>query len=362
MTTISKYLLVFFLSCTVQFLSAQETYQKEIEVLKTQKEQITLQEKEGLKKEVAAIVLRQKNGEITKEKAQELKQEAAKKRALNIENKLAIVNNQIAFIERNQGSVNLVQDTVPDVSKIEIGLGHKYEDNSRIFGIKYSDGPQKSRPVVYDRRTYSDFVVAFGINNAIIEGQSLSDSPYELGGSRFFEMGIAWRTRVFRHSNFMRFSYGFSFQFNGLNPKDNQYFDATGPETTLETFPTDLRKSKLRVDNLVMPLYLEFGPSKVTRTDTKIRYSIRNQFRLGIGGYGGVNLGTRQKLKYDQNGERVKDKLKRGYNTNDLVYGLGAYVGIDGVLLYTKYDLNPLFKDASTKQRNISFGLRFDLD
>lgn len=346
----------------VQFISAQEDYQKEIAVLKAQKEQITLQEKEALKKEVETIVLRLKNGEITKEEAQKLKQDAAKKRALNIENKLAIVDNQIAFVERNQGSENLVQDTIPYVSKIEIGLGHKDEDNSRIFGIRYSEGSQESPPVVYDRRTYSDFVLAFGINNTIIEGQSLSDSPYELGGSRFFEMGIAWRTRVFQHSNFMRFSYGFSLQFNGLNPKDNQYFVATGPETTLETFPTELRKSKLRVDNLVMPLYLEFGPSKVTKTETKIRYSIRNQFRLGIGGYGGFNLGTRQKLKYDQNGERVKDKLKRGYNTNDLVYGLGAYIGIDGVLLYTKYDLNPLFKDASTKQRNISFGLRFDLD
>jgi len=361
MTTLSRFALFMIFALLVHGLRAQEGYQQEIDSLKTQKEHITLLEKEALKKEVASIVERQKNGEITQEEARQLKEAAATKHALNIENRLAIIDNKIAFIERNKGSGNLVLDTVSRPSKIEIGLGIKDADDGRTFGVKYWSGNEK-KPVVYDRRTYSDFVVAFGINNAIIDGQSLGDSPYELGGSRFFEMGIAWRTRVFQHTNFMRFSYGFSFQFNGLNPKDNQYFVATGPETVLETFPVDLRKAKLRMDNLVVPLYLEFGPSKVTRTDTKIRYSIRNQFRVGIGGYGGFNLGTRQKLKYSQNGEQVKDKLKRGYNTSDFVYGVGAYVGIDGVLLYTKYDLNPLFKDATVKQRNISFGLRFDLD
>lgn len=342
-------------------LSAQEGTAQKIDSLRLQKARIELQEKEALKKEVEAIVARQKSGEIGQDEARALKEEAARKRALNIENKLAIIDNTIALLERNDGEMLPVQDSTAYVTKIEIGWGHRDETNSRIFGIRYSDR-QEPRPVVYDRRTYSDLVLAFGINNAIISGQSLGDSPYELGGSRFFEIGVSWRTRVFENSNFMRFHYGLSLQMNGLQPKDNQYFVADSGETILETFDVDLRKSKLRMDNLVVPVYLEFGPSRMTRTEDRIRYSIRNQFRIGIGGYGGFNLGTRQKLKYDRNGERVKDKLKRGYNTSDLVYGLGAYVGIDNVLLYTKYDLSPIFQDASVDQRNISFGLRFDLD
>jgi len=361
MTTLTKVtvgIIIFFLA---QSLSAQTTVQQQIDSLKQKKEQVTFMEKEALKSEVEEIVQRQKRGEITLEEARELKQKAAKKRALNIENKLAIIDNTIALLDRNDGESLSGSESSSELSKIEIGFGAKDPNNGILFGIKYSESNQE-RPVIYDRRTYSDMVLAFGLNNAIIDGQSLGDSPYELGGSRFFEIGAAWRTRVFKNSNFMRFSYGISLQFNGLQPKDNQYFVSTGPETTLETFDVDLRKSKLRMDNLVVPLYLEFGPSKFTKTDSKIRYSIRNQFRIGIGGYGGFNLGTRQKLKYDRNGERAKDKLKRGYNTNDLVYGLGAYVGIDGVLLYTKYDLNPIFQDATTEQRNISFGVRFDLD
>ncbi|MGB3152581.1 MAG: hypothetical protein WBB27_18135, partial [Maribacter sp.] len=195
-----------------------------------------------------------------------------------------------------------------------------------------------------------------------IDGESLDETPYKVGGSRFFEMGWQWRTRVFNNSNFLRFNYGFSFQFNGLKPKDNQYFVANeNGQTVLEEFDIELDKSKLRMDNLVFPVHFEFGPSKFRKTDETIRYSLHNQFRLGLGGYGGFNLGTRQKLKYDRNGENVKDKLKRGYNTSNFVYGLSAYAGFDGVLLYIKYDLNPIFKDALVEQRNISLGLRFDL-
>ena len=360
MTTVFKVITALLLFFLVQSLNAQATVQQKIDSLQQKREQVTIQEKEALKKEVEAIVARQKKGEITAEEATALKQEAAKKRALNIENKLAILDNTMALLERNEGIADPVQDSTRYVTKIEIGWGHRDETNSRVFGIRYSDR-NKQKQVVYDRRTYSDLVLAFGINNAIISGQSLSDSPYELGGSRFFELGVNWRTRVFRNTNFMRLNYGLSLQMNGLNPKDNQYFVAGAEETTLETFDVDLRKSKLRMDNLVVPVYFEFGPSRMTRTETRIRYSIRNQFRIGFGGYGGINLSTRQKLKYDRNGEPVKDKFKRGYNTSDFVYGLGAYVGVDGVLLYTKYDLSPIFQDASVDQRNISFGLRFDL-
>jgi hypothetical protein len=132
-------------------------------------------------------------------------------------------------------------------------------------------------------------------------------------------------------------------------------------QTELQEFDFDLDKSKLRMDNLVFPVHLEFGPSKLKKTEETMRYSLRNQLRIGLGGYAGFNMSTRQKLKYDRNGDNVKDKLKRGYNTNDLIYGLSAYAGVDGVLLYVKYDLNPIFKDALIDQRNVSLGLRFDL-
>ncbi len=340
---------------TTNFVVSQEWYKEKVEELKAQKIKITEQEKEALKKEVVRINERYDNGELSVEEANNLKEAEAMKSALNIEDRIEIIDNRIALLERNEGNLlNAEKDfTINDNEK---GITVSWGDREPFTVFR-----KRHRIPRYDRRTYSDFVFAVGFNNAIIEGRSLDDSPYKIGGSRFAELGWAWRTRVFQNSNFMRLSYGASFQFNGLKPTDNRYFVYEDGQTELREFEYDLKKSKLRMDNLVFPVHFEFGPSKLRKTEKTIRYSLHNQFRVGLGGYGGFNLGTRQKLKYERNGENVKDKLKRGYNTSNLVYGLSAYAGFDGVLLYAKYDLNPMFKNADVEQRNISLGLRFDL-
>lgn len=357
MRRITMYLVALFTALMVQQIVAQEDYKQMVTELEQQKEKIITQEKEALKFEVEEINKRASNNQITTEEADALKKRAAEKRALNIADRTAILDSRIALLERNEGIVmSDVQTDSSRATQIRIGIdidGKPAEEY--IFNTN-------NRELKYDRRTHSDFVIALGLNNAIINGQSLEDSPYKLGGSRFVELGWQWRTRVFENSNFLRINYGFAFQFNGLKPKDNQYFVADDDgQVSLEEFDFELDKSKLRMDNLVFPVHFEFGPSKVKKTETTIRYSLRNQFRIGIGGYGGFNLGTRQKLKYERNGENVKDKFKRGYNTSDLIYGLSGYIGFDGVLLYAKYDLNPIFQDAMVEQRNISLGLRFDL-
>lgn len=356
MKTITFYLAVLFFSLVSQTMFGQEDYQKKIEVLKIEKQRIIEQEKDALKVEVRDINKRLEKGDISENEAKILKEEVAKQRALNIENRVAIIENRIALLERNEGDVLTLSE-----------IGTIYDDRMRI-GLLIDGKPaitfnsnHRKREIKYDRRTYSDLVMAIGLNNALIEGQSLSDSPYKIGGSRFFEMGWQWRTRVFKRSNWLRFNYGFSFQFNGLKPDGNRIFVQEGDQTVLEEFEYDLDKSKFRMDNLVFPVHFEVGPSRLRKSERSMRYSIRDQFRLGFGGYGGFNLGTRQKLKYNRDGENVKDKLKRDYNSSDLIYGVSGYMGFDGVLLYLKYDLNPIFKDADVKQNNISLGLRFDI-
>lgn len=359
MQTITKYLVLLVLGLNVQFINAQDTIQNvnnkhKIEALKEVKERIQKEERDFLKVEVEAINLRLDNGEITVEEAEKLKKEVAKKRALNIENRLTIVNNKIALLERNEDGYTIYIDGQGD--KVGISIG----EEGSFAGFNISG--KKNRPKKYDLRTTSDFVIAFGLNNAIIDGENLDDSPYKFGGSRFFEIGWAWKTRVFKNSNFLRIKYGYSFQINGLKPDDNQYFVKQGDQTFLQEFPENLRKSKLSITNLVFPVHFEFGPSKRIDKDTYYRYSTHNKFKIGLGGYAGFNIGTRQKLKYDLDGERVKDKQKRGFNSSDLVYGLSSYVAIGDTALYIKYDLSPIFKDQIVDQNNISVGVRFDID
>ncbi|WP_108802004.1 DUF5320 domain-containing protein [Aquimarina sp. Aq107] len=355
MRTIVMYVVLTTMSLSVHFLNAQDVdNSEEIEILKQQKEEIVVSEKESLKKEVEAINERLVKGELTTEKAQELKEIAAQKHALNIENRLVIIDNQIALLERNDTNY------LNDKTKLSIGLGSKDRDDGDIlFGINVKNG--KKAKVRYDRRTYSDLVVAFGLNNAIVDGQSLDDSDYKIAGSRFFEIGLAWKTRVFKNSNFMRVKYGISYQSNGLKPTDNRYFVQNGDQTELEEFRVELDKSKFRMDNIVVPLHLEFGASKKVETEEKLRFETHGKFRIGLGGYVGANISTRQKLKYKEDGDRIKDKIKRDYNTSDLIYGLSTYIGFGDMSIYAKYDLSPIFKNAAVDQNNVSLGLRFDL-
>lgn len=340
--TISTALAVWLLA--IGQFHAQETT---LETLENSKETIINEEKDLLKVEVENINKRLGNNQISEAEAEQLKQAAAEKHALNIENRLAIIDNKIALLNRN-GDVDF-----SEVDKIEI----KFFQDYGIFGIEYSPKERK-----YDRRTTSDFVLAFGLNNAIGDGQSLNDSDFKVGGSRFAEIGWAWKTRVFKETNWLRFKYGFSFQFNGLKPTDNRYFVDSGEMSELQTFEGDLDKSKFRMDNLVVPIHFEFGPSKKIEKETYFRYNTHNQIKLGLGGYVGLNLGARQKLKFDEDGESVKQKLKANYNTNNVIYGLSSYIGWRGTAVYVKYDLNPIFKNNNTELHNVSLGLRFDMD
>jgi len=354
MQTITKYLALAVLCLNAHLINAQDTIpaiknKKNIEMLERVKTTIENEEREHLKTEVEAINLRLNNGEIIETTATKLKKEAAKKAALNIENRIAIVDNKIEMFKRNDYGLNRTKED------------HKFGVviNNKSF-ITFID--EKNKPKKYDRRTTSDLVLAFGLNNAIVKGDNLDNSPYKFGGSRFFEIGWAWKTRVFKNSNFLRFKYGYSFQINGLKPNDNQYFVNQNGQTMLEVFPENLKKSKLSITNLVFPVHFEFGPSKKIEKDDYFRYSTRNKFKIGVGGYAGFNIGTRQKLKYSVDGNRQKDKIKGGLNATNLVYGISSYIAVGSTALYVKYDLSPIFKDQIADQNNISLGVRFDMD
>ena len=348
MKTIIIYLTLalFSLIATVSYSQETETTSKENnpeKVFEKKKQEIITEEKEKLRAKVEMYNAQVENKVITQDEAEKAKKKAAELHAKNIENRLAILENEFELQERNEGNGNMVS--------IEFG------SDGKVLKVNSAERNRK-----YDNRTTSDLVLAVGFNNALSDGQSLNDSDFKIGGSRFFEIGWAWKTRVFDNSNWLRLKYGFSFQFNGLKTTDNRYFVEDGDLTELQEFEYDLDKSKFRMDNLVIPVHFEFGPSTKTETSRTIRYDADGKIKLGLGGYAGFNIGERQKLKYEIDGDKQKDKLKGSYNTNDFVYGLSGYLGWGGATLYAKYDLNPIFQDPNIELHNFSVGLRFDVD
>jgi len=342
MKTIILYIVLSILSfslCEAQ--TVEITKGNKVEVLKEKRKDIIAQEKEELRQQVEEINARLDKNEITLEKADELKEQAANKHALNIENRVAIIDNKIALLERDEES------------KVE---------NDQTFIFSWGEDDKKENTDYRDQRTTSTIMLAAGFNNAVEDGQSLNDSDFKVGGSRFFEIGWVWNTRVFEDTNWLRLKYGVSFQFNGLKPTDNRYFVENEGLTLLEEYPVNLKKSKFRMDNLVVPVHFEFGPYKRIENDHGTTFSTYRKFKIGLGGYGGFSLGERQKLKFDEDGDNVKQKLKSDYNTNNFIYGVSAYIGWGNTSIYAKYDLNPIFQDPNTESHNVSLGLRFDLD
>ncbi|GAA4240457.1 MULTISPECIES: hypothetical protein [Winogradskyella] len=362
MKTITRLVVYLVLSLTFATVQGQETKKDSIQksanelkikTLTSLKSKIESEEREFLKIEITSINKRLDDGKITAAEAEDLKKEAAKKRALNIENRLAIIDNKIALLERN----DKVEDASGDGFTFRIGADDNSSDSFIYFG-----NPSKDKPRKYDRRTSTDIVFAFGFNNALIDGQDLEDSPYKLGGSGFIELGYAWKTRIFDNTNFWRLKYGFSLQWNKLKIKDNNYLVNTDGDISLQEYPIDADKIKFRTTNLVFPMHIEFGPSKKIEKEDYFRYSTHKKLKIGLGGYAGLNLGNMQKIKYKEDGEREKEKQRDQFEVSEFIYGLSGYIALGDVALYVKYDLNPLFKNQVVDQNNISVGLRFDMD
>ena len=177
MQTITKYLALIMLSLSVQFSNSQVATEIEdsVKLLEEKKETIKNSEKDLLKVEIEEINLQLEKGEITEDEAEDLKIKYAEKRALNIENRLAIVDNKIALLERNEDVSMVSNDDDPGFT-LRIGRGDDTNNNFIYLGSKKYDKPRK-----YDRRTTSDMVLAFGLNNSIVDGQDFDDSPYKIG-------------------------------------------------------------------------------------------------------------------------------------------------------------------------------------
>ena len=331
-------------------------YRKEAKLqdLEAEKKRVEEQEKFKLKQALNLINEKLAAKEISTDEAQQMKLDAAKEAAMNIDNKLAIIQNQKQLVERG---VNYTFE-FEGGRTFEVGLGNAIDDNgSAMLGIAYEN---RNKKVPYDKRTYSDITMVGGFNNTF-SGAALKDSPFKIWKSGYAEFGVTFRTRILKDDNYWRLAYGSAIQVQSLELTQNRYFVPNGEQTSFEPFPFDLKRTKLRIYNLIFPVYLEFGDSKKTESYDRIRYNTLSHVRYGIGGFGGVNIGNMQTFRYDENNRRIDIRDKRSVNPSTFVYGVGAYVGIGPLALQATYNFNNIFKDGPASQNLMSLGFRLDL-
>lgn len=338
------YLGILIVSTTVKMFG-QEQFEYRAKQIAVAIEQITKEEKANLKEKIAQVNEELGKGLLTHAQADERKIQLAEATAKSIENRVTAEENKLTQLvkEKVEGRIVFL-DTV--------------EKKTKRFEINWS---KKDTLNYSEKRTTTQFVFALGVNN-LVTNNSVSNTGFRYLGSHFYEWGLSWNTRVLKENNLLHFKYGASLQYNNLRPTDNRFFVDKGEQTTLENFGKTLEDSRLRLVNLVMPLYVEFDFSDKKNYKGKSLFRTHDSFRMGFGGYFGANLKAKQILNYEENGGDFQIKEKADFNVNDFVYGLGAYIGYKETSLYLKYDLNPLFRSNIVDQNNISLGLRFDFN
>ena len=366
-----RILLVLVLLCTTMIQSQEKTFEKEVAKISKRIEQITKQQKDSLKAKVIAIDKQLTDGKITKESAEDSKKEAAAYHAQRIEK---LVGEQEALLQI------LVQDkTNGKIASTEQSITNEDEDNTftignKVFKLNISEGDLEERnnrreerwsyKNKHQRTTTTQFVFAMGVNNVLNDNDlsSLNDSEYQFWRSRFYELGFTWKTRLSRKPSQLYVKYGFSFLWNNLRLEDNRVHVKNGDVTEIQDFGNPLSESRLRHVQMNFPVHLEWDLSKnKVYKDGRVRDRTNESVRLGLGGFFGFKLGTRQYLEFlDAAGVETKQVQYENFNMNTFNYGISTYIGYKSTSFYVKYDLNPLFKNTET--RNISMGIRLDLN
>jgi len=328
----------------------QDTFESRAKEIANKIEKITKEEKETLKVEVEAVNIQLSEGKITKEQADKRKKELAEARAIIIEEKVTLAQNELN---------DLVQQKVDGKIKEQDST----KKHTLVIHWNNKDWKHKSNKdsIVVEKRTTSQFVFALGLNNLMADGK-LQDSNYKFTGSHFYEWGLTYNTRLLKNNNLLHAKYGLSVMYNNIRPTDNRSFVVNGEQTDLVENAINLKESRFRNVYLVAPVHLEFDFSKEGQSGDKSYFRTHKGFRVGFGGYAGINLKSKQILKYENNDYKATEKTKGDFNVNNFIYGLSTYIGYKETSLYLKYDLNPLFQDNLVKENNISLGIRFDLN
>lgn len=330
----------------VSKMAAQQTFEERAKIIGVKIEAIAKEEKASLKVQVESVNNQLINGDITKEEADAQKRKLAQATAVAIESKVSLAEDDLKALIQEK-----VDGKLQETDSLKKGT---FRFNWKTKKDTLSDRKSESR-------TTSQFVFAIGFNNLVTDGR-LANSDYKYIGSRFYEWGISYNTRLAKDSNLLHLKYGLSLMYNDLKATDNRLFVDNGSETSLEISPVQTKDSRFRNVNLVIPLHLEFDFSPKKEFEGKRVFRTHQALRFGIGGYAGVNVKSKQIVKYDIAGYDSRVVTKGSFNTNDFVYGLSTYIGYKQTSLYLKYDLSPLFKDNAVDQNNISLGVRFDFN
>jgi hypothetical protein len=209
------------------------------------------------------------------------------------------------------------------------------------------------------KRLDNEWVLDVGINNFLEKGAFPDGKPYAVkNGLDYVAITTSIVTHIGGSKNPFFFHSGLEISWNALMFEEQKRIARGADRVELEQLKDaqgnniGLRKSKLGITYLSIPLMLEFNPGRAGKS---------KGFHAGIGGYVGVKLKSWSKVKFD---DSKKERVVDGFYLNTLRYGVMGEVGYSWMTLFAKYDLNPLFRSGKSFDPNsdlnvLNIGLRF---
>lgn len=262
------------------------------------------------------------------------------------------------------GNIELLIDA-DEWDDVEEAIEESFDEEHNYKRYNYEEKAE-------DRTKYS-FNIDIGMNNWM-EGGSFPDannSPYRLKplGSWYIGLNSTWSTWV---SGPLFLDWGFGVSWYNFKLQDPDFIIAKGDDNIV-LIPADPEfnsiKSRLSVPFInatFIPMFdFARGNRKVDNREKgalTFRTYKKQGIRFGVGPYVGYRLGGNSKYKYEDGGNKEKQKVSDSFYLENIRYGLRAQFGFKGLDIFAAYDFNDVFASGkgpagSTGLNAISFGI-----
>ncbi len=141
---------------------------------------------------------------------------------------------------------------------------------------------------------------------------------------------------------------GLGFSFNNYQfAHDINFLPAHNEVVGIEDTIKSLKKNKLKMTYLTLPVLLEAQPGRSSR------------FHISGGMVFGLRIGSHTRQVYEIDGARYRDRVYDDFNLNPFRADLNVRIGWGSVNLYASYALLPMFKSSKDPEiYPVSVGLR----